>query len=717
MQNTGKVGIIALAVFLLTIPLLAACGGDGVDQDEYDQIIVQLEAAAADLAKAEAERDASRADLAEAQADRDAAQAEADAAKAELAAPQPEVEAADQEEMVIEAPEPLIGNVLGRSADSLAGRWNAMIQPVESAILGHFDVIEKNRRPETPSDWIEFSFENGLTLEVPGDWNTQDDRLFFYRGRVWYQTNFDYTSVPDRPRAFIYFGAVNYRADVFVNGESAGVHEGGFTPFNFEITKLVRDGENLLVVAVDNTVDESDIPSERTDWMNYGGITRDVRLVHLPNTFIRNYEIQLAQGTMDRISGWAQLDGNSANQSVVLSIPELGIEETVQTDEEGHAEIDIAATPELWSPESPNLYDIELRTETDSVTDQIGFRTIEVQGTEILLNGKPIFLRGISIHEDAPYGEGRAHSPQHAETLLGWAKELECNYVRLAHYTHNEHMVRTADQLGLLVWAEIPIWGDNIKFNSATLEKAKTQLSEMMARDRNRASVVFWSIGNETPVTEERNQFMSELADFVRSEDPTRLVSAALLFGEANVTPLMFNYILPAMDGKVIETWDIAIEDPLAEIVDVPALNEYLGWYYSGILCLINPSLDSHLARQTVFDNMPRVRFSIGVNKPLLISELGAGAKYGMHADQSGLAVFSEEYQALVYEKQIEMLGLQDQVRGLSPWILKDFRSEMRLYQGVQDYWNLKGLVSDDGQKKQAFYVLRDYYTTLKEEE
>jgi beta-glucuronidase len=335
-----------------------------------------------------------------------------------------------------------------------------------------------------------------------------------------------------------------------------------------------------------------------------------------------------------------------------------------------------------------------------SLKKEIGFRTLEVLGDEILLNGKPIFLRGISLHEEAAGGR-RAYSAEDARTLLGWASDLECNFVRLAHYPHNDHMAREADRLGLLVWAEIPVYWDVAFESEHTLELARAQLSELIERDRNRASVVIWSVGNETPMTESRLHFMSALVDHVRALDDTRLVSAALLTGTEALTPFMTRAYLPALFGLV--------RDELAERVDLAAMNEYFGWYYSGAIGTLGPFSSQH-ARRVMLENMQRIRFELPAGKPLVVSELGAGAVAGRHAPEEELAVYSEEYQALVYRRQLAMLEQQPGLRGISPWVLKDFRSPMRMYQGVQDYWNRKGLVADDGTRKQAFGVLRDHY-------
>lgn len=611
------------------------------------------------------------------------------------------------------APEtPVILNVAGRKTTSLDGTWRALIDPNKSMLGRLFGVIARNAQPESPSELLEFTFENGPTLNVPGDWNTQDERLFFYEGLVWYKRTFDIERKNDE-RVYLYFGAANYDTSVYLNNERVGRHVGGHTSFNFEITAELLDGENELVVSVDNTHTAQDIPTPQTDWMNYGGITRSVHLVHVPTTFVREYHIQLAKDDAKQIKGWVQLDGSRLQQQVTISIPELDISASFEADGSGRAEIAIAASPALWSPESPKLYRVDVACESDSTSDEIGFRTIEVSGTDIVLNGKSIFLRGISLHEEAGQGLGRVNSTEQANWLLAQAKELNANFLRYAHYPYSEEMVRAADRAGFLVWAEIPVYW-NVDFaNPYTQELGRRQLSEMINRDRNRAAVIFWSVANETPIDEARNAFMEDIVNTTRRLDPTRLVSAAILTGPEMLGRLMGTAILPmalGLDFLSPDEWVMQIdEDPLADIVDVPALNQYVGWYYSTPLATMTP-VSAYTARKTVIENMDRVRFRTAFEKPLIISEMGAGAKKDWRADPDDLVVFSEDYQALVYAKQLEMLRTQPQIKGITPWILKDFRSPMRLYQGVQDYWNLKGLISDDGEKKLAFSVLRDHY-------
>ncbi|HYK20825.1 MAG TPA: glycoside hydrolase family 2 TIM barrel-domain containing protein [Pyrinomonadaceae bacterium] len=574
----------------------------------------------------------------------------------------------------------LITNTDGRKTIGLDGAWQTIIDPYES---GYYDYryqpspngFFKNQKPKDKSELIEYDFDTSASLQVPGDWNTQRDELFFYEGTIWYKKSFDYQRKPNT-RVFVYFGAANYRADVFLNGEKLGQHEGGFTPFNFEITNLVRDTGNFLIVKVDNKRRREAVPTLMTDWWNYGGLTREVKLVETPATFVRDYFIQLEKGSRERIRGWVKLDGEKLNERVTIRIPEARIDKSFTTDANGLATIDLKADLTLWSPENPKLYDVMIEADTDQVRDQIGFRSIETRGTDILLNGRPIFLRGVCLHEEAPFRGGRAYSREDARTLLGWAKELGANFVRLAHYPHNEFIIREADRMGIMVWAEIPVYWTVLFENSATLDNARNQLSEVIARDKNRAAVVIWSVANETPLGDARLSFLKNLVSHARSLDPTRLLSAA-------------------MERHYVNETTMTIDDPLGEYLDVLGCNEYVGWY----------------------DGLPEkadgLRWETKYQKPLIMSEFGGDALYGHHGD--ALTRWTEEYQESIYQHQISMLRKISFLRGTSPWILMDFRSPRRPLPNIQDFWNRKGLISNRGERKKAFYVLQGWYRELQQ--
>jgi beta-glucuronidase len=578
-------------------------------------------------------------------------------------------------------PRPLIQNVYARSTRSLDGAWRTIVDPFENGYYDYRlqpydrDGYFANRKPASKSDRIEYDFDRSPTLAVPGDWNSQRKELFFYEGTVWYKADFDVRAAGDR-RLFVYFGAANYEAKVYVDGALVGEHTGGFTPFDFELTGAVHEGGNFVVVKVDNARHRDGVPTTNTDWWNYGGLTRDVLLVDVPRTFIRDYAVGLGPGGRAgrTVRGWVQLDGPRAEQEVTVRVAEVNAAVTVRTDAQGFARFEMPAGVELWSPERPRLYGVRVAAQTDEVDDRVGFRTLETRGVDLLLNGSPIFLRGISLHEQAPRREGRAFGPDDAHTLLGWARELGANFVRLAHYPHDESMVRAADEMGLLVWAEIPVYWTIEWENPATLENAKNQLTEMITRDRNRASVAVWSVGNETPPGEARLHFLRELARTARTLDPSRWVSAALERHEA------------ARSTQVID-------DPLGADLDVLGCNEYLGWY------------------DGLPDKADRTDWKSAYDKPLIVTEFGADALQGFHGD--ALTRWTEEYQASVYEHQLRMLARIPFLRGMTPWILADFRSPRRPLPGIQDYWNRKGLISDKGEKKQSFYILQRRYAEL----
>ncbi len=572
----------------------------------------------------------------------------------------------------IPTPSNLIANIPGRTTISLDGEWRVIVDPYEIGTSGHF---YENAKPKDKRDLVEYDFDSSPVMNVPGDWNTQRADLFFYEGSVWYKKSFSYRK-REHTRVFVYFGAANYKAAAYLNGKKIGEHQGGFTPFNFEVTDTIRDGENFIIVEVNNRRLKEGVPGPSTDFWNYGGLTRDVSLVEVPETFIQDYFVQLTKGSLNEISGWVQMNGASRPLQITLEIPEAGIKKTVSTGINGHGEFRFEANIELWSPERPKLYKVTLSGGGDTVTDEIGFRSIETRGASLLLNGKPILLRGVSMHEEAPFRGGRAFSMEDDQILLGWAKELHCNYVRLAHYPYNESMTRLADRLGLLVWSEIPVYWETAWENPATLQNAEGQLRDMIDRDQNRAAVIFWSVGNETPIDPARLAFLKVLIDDARRLDSTRLITAA-----------MAHVVTPAPHTKTLV-------DPLAELLDVVGLNEYMGWY----------SPES-------FEDIDRTNWNISYEKPLIVSEFGGGAPFGNHGD--GDALWTEEYQANLYEHQVNMLKRIPNFAGMSPWLLMDFHSPRRLLPGIQDYFNRKGLVSDRGERKKAFYTLQEFYRQM----
>lgn len=577
-------------------------------------------------------------------------------------------------------------NVYGRQTISLNGDWRAFVDQQE---IGYYNYRHKpvnngfflDRKAKSPSDLVEYSFDESPTLRVPGDWNTQSERLYLYEGTMWYRQKFNYQPKADR-LTLLYFGAANYDARVWVNGKEAGHHIGGFTPFCFDISDAVKDGENTVVVMVNNTRHKEAIPTQSFDWWNYGGLTRDVLLVEEPREYVADYTVQLEKGAREndlkgkhggkrRIVATVKLNTGQAGRQVALSIPELKVKKTLTTGADGEARLSFTVgNVALWSPDNPKLYDVTLTLGDETITDRIGFRTIETRGKQILLNGKPIFLRGVCVHEETAYSNRRCNSAADADTLLGWAKDLGCNFLRLAHYPHNEHAVREAERLGFLVWEELPCYWTIDWNNPDTYANAERQLTDMIRRDHNRANIIVWSMANETPHEPGRDRFLSSLAQYARTQDSTRLISMAMEVTGAQ------NYVN-------------RLNDNLASYVDIISFNQYVGWYR-----------DVHDA--------PKMKWEIPYDKPVVISEFGGGAVAGRHGDKSRR--WTEEFQAELYRQNLAMLDKIDGLSGTTPWVLKDFRSPRRPEPVIQADFNRKGLVSDQGQRKQAFYVLKEWY-------
>jgi beta-glucuronidase len=571
-------------------------------------------------------------------------------------------------------PTTLLVDIDHRPSVSLDGAWHSIVDPYREGWGNDPDTPSLNGYAKNAhfdgTHLLQYDFATSPVLQVPGDWNSQRDNLLFYEGLLWYEKEFTYEPKPGK-RTFMHFGAANQRASVFVNDVHVCDHEGGFTPFDCDVTSSLTAGKNFVVVAVDSTRRANAVPAIKTDWWNYGGLTRQVYLVDVPQSYIDDYSLQLERGAEDKVSGYVHLVSASAGAKVTLRIPELSVTQQAEVTAEGIARFSFSAQGlTRWSPDQPKLYRVQISAGEDHLDDDIGFRTIEVQGTKILLNGKPIFLRGINTHAEAPYRGGRAWSEQDAETLLGWVHELHANFVRLAHYPHDEHMTRVADRLGIMVWSEIPVYWSIDWKDAHALESAKQQLDENIRRDHNKASVILWSVSNETPKSPERLAFLKALVEEAHQKDQTRLVTSAML---------------THMDGKTA-----ILDDPLGEYLDVIGSNEYIGWYVG------KP------------EDAPLYTWQDPFNKPLIMSEWGGGARSGFHGEPT--AWFTEEQQVEIYKGQLAMLGKIPFLAGTTPWVLMDFRSPMRQLPNIQDYYNRKGLVSNKGIKKKAFFFLQDYY-------
>ena len=575
------------------------------------------------------------------------------------------------------AAETYISNIYGRSYQILNGKWDAIVDLYDA---GHQAKIYLNKKAIGETDFYEYSFENGLRLNVPGDWNSQSPELKYYEGTVWYSRHFNAVS-NDKHRYFLYFCGVSYRCNIYLNGELIGSHEGSFTPFQIEVTGKLKQGDNNLIVEVNNHRQQDAIPALSFDWWNYGGITRDVMLVTLPQTYISDYFIQLDKHQANIIHAEISLSNEKAGETITLRIPDLAISVKMKTNNLGKASKSFKVSKlQRWSPASPRLYDIEIESSTDKVCERIGFRNIESEGNKILLNGKEIFLRSISFHEEIPQRMGRACTPSDAEFLLSEAKALGVNMVRLAHYQQNEYIVRRAEEMGIILWQEIPVWQTIDFSNQETLVKAQNMLRETIKRDRNRCADCFWGIANETRPSKTRNHFLDELLQTGKSIDTTRLFVGA------------FDNVYFQQSSQCFE-----MHDEFIDKLDMIGVNKYMGWYAAWPL------------------SPEKCIWKVAEKKPLFISEFGGEALYGQAGDETIASSWSEDYQAKLYRDNLTMFKGIPNLVGISPWVLFDFRSPTRFHPQNQEGWNRKGLVSDQGQRKKAWYIIHNFYQQMKQ--
>ncbi|MFA9440818.1 glycoside hydrolase family 2 protein [Uliginosibacterium sp. sgz301328] len=553
--------------------------------------------------------------------------------------------------------------VEGRSTLALDGEWRCTLDPFDEGLRQRWFADE----PTPPAQWDaprDYDSEGGRRVAVPGCVNLYDPTWLHYEGAVWFSREFDFVAQAGE-RVFMRIGAAAYQCRVFLNGVFLGVHLGGSTPFCVEL-RGVRNGRNRLQIQVDNSRQAGRVPMHHIDWFNYGGIYREVSLVKVPHVFIADFGATLAASPGHNRLRFDMTVSDAADGVGVVEIPALGLRAEIEV-RGGVGRIEVDAVPVLWSPENPHLYTVHARFGQDSVSDRVGFRDIRVDAEHILLNGQPIWLRGICVHEEHR-DMGKRSSEGTERAMLEDARALGCNFLRLSHYPHHERVARLADELGFLLWEEIPVYWAIDFASPATFRDAENQLRELIRRDRNRASVIVWGIGNENEDSDARYAFMSRLAAVARQADGSRLVSAACLINREK----------------------FMIEDRLAAHLDIVGINEYFGWY------------------EPDFEGLSTLLGNSRPGKPVVITETGAEAVAGLRGGRRDL--FSEDCQADIYREQIERIGKAPYVKGLCPWILYDFRSERR-QTGYQSGYNRKGLIAEDRRtRKAAFDVLAAFY-------
>jgi len=503
---------------------------------------------------------------------------------------------------------------------SLNGKWKAKPDINNQGIVKKW-YISDNYNPNDS----EF-----LDIEIPNSFNTLDG-FEVYEGYFWHFYEFD---VPKENTGKdttykLQFEGCNYNSKVWLNGKYLGEHNGGFTPFHFYFKGFLKDTQNLLVVRTDNIRKKDRIPAISFDWFNWGGIYRNVNLQIIPENYVKDVVIKTTLES--RVQSFIDI---SFNVSGVLSL-RWKILNTNKTDILFEGEmIKISGkagfnftfkNPQLWSPNNPYLYHLEiLSRDTDEMLyeTKFGIREIEINGTSIYLNKKRLFMYGVSLHEELmPYGRTIPYE-ERAKDIRSM-KSLGFNALRTAHYSHDEALIEIADEEGMLILQEIPVyWACNFKSNK-TFKAAAKMMRALIKRDINHPSVIWWSVGNEIPIERpEVSKFMKRLMEWTRMHDDTRIVTY--------VSMKLFT-------------------DLTRRCADVATINFYFGWYVG------SPRMISFM-----LDVMRTPAF----NKPWIYTEFGAGAKYGFHADWEKQVKFSEERQLNVLDYSIRTFNAKDYIAG-----------------------------------------------------
>ena len=567
-----------------------------------------------------------------------------------------------------------------RQTKDLSGKWDFRIDP---------------RNQGLGKGWTK-GFSKQQTISVPASWNEQFAGLRDYLGPAWYQRRFSRHPAAEGKRIFLRFGSVNYLAQVWLNGMKLGTHEGGHLPFVFEITRRLKK-ENLLVVRVEgflkpDRVPPGNVPAGPLDSFNnnfnppasfdffpYCGIQRPVFLFTTPHESIEDVTVTTnINGKMGIVSVTAQAK-TSGPASLWVSVEGFGWKTSIESPLKSGKSTDLLKVPDakLWAPGSPNLYQLKVELKRNGKTiDQIrlpiGIRTIQVKGSRLLLNGKPIFLKGFGRHEDYA-GTGRYLPPKALKKDYANMRWIGANSFRTTHYPYSDEDMDMADRLGFLVIGETPAVGLFFKKEglSKRLKLCRQFTKDMIERDKNHPCVVMWSLANE-PYSHRpaAKAFFKNLAGLARSLDKTRPITLVSYLG---------------------------VSEESFEFLDAVCVNRYYGWYTEpGDLDKAIPRLSQDL------DELYR-KFK----KPVLVTEFGADAIPGSHADPP--TMFSVEYQAEMIERYIGVIRRKPYVVGAHVWNLSDFKTAQATHR--PNGMNYKGVFTRDRKPKLAAFVLRKLWS------
>jgi beta-galactosidase len=582
------------------------------------------------------------------------------------------------------------------------------IERTKTNIDSNWSYLENN----TPNSNEAKNATNWVNLNLPHSWNSQDatdNDPGYRRSASWYKKNLTITNLDTNKLYKLYFEGANITTELYVNGKEVGKHIGGYIGFTFDITKFINEGNNEVLVRVDNSYNIEIIPSQKSDFIIYGGITRDVWLITLSKNNIDNIKITTPLvseklASLNLVTTIKDLNNPSQFSYIAQLINPKGKVITTKKGSISGATTSIdfkdIKNPELWDVKKPNLYTISVSLiengiEIDKIQDKVGFRWFEFKDNgPFFLNGKRLLIRGTHRHEEHA-GVGAAMSNEQQRKDMESIKEMGANFVRLAHYPQDPEVYKACDELGLLVWDELP-WCRGGIGNEVWQTNAKNMLTEMIHQNYNHPSIVLWSLGNEMSWlpdfkegdnTAKMNVFLSELNDIAHKLDPTR--------------------------KTVIRKYEEG-----SKIVDVFSPSIWSGWY-SGSFKSYKKAIDKYKLDYKHFIHAEYGGDShVGRHSENPINGEGQIKSEGWEeaivqtkvANIAQIGDWSENYIVDLFDWHLHISENDPTFVGNLQWSFKDFATPLRPEDDIP-YMNQKGLVDRNGNPKDAYYVFKSYWS------
>lgn len=585
-----------------------------------------------------------------------------------------------------------------------------MLKPKETATreivpldgLWRFDID----RPELGEPWKQ-PLQTTLEAAVPASYNDLfvDATIRDHVGWVWYERTVRVPRSWGSERVLLRFDAATHEAGVYVDGSYVGGHVGGYTPFEIDVTDhVVAGSEFRLTVGVNNQLTNETIPPGKLgtsmsgkktqkylhDFYNYAGLARSVRLVSIPATAIEDITVRT---DLDGFDAKVHYDVDVAGDAHDVSVRVRAVDadgNTVAEASGDHGTLQISGAT-LWKPGAGYLYELIVDlVDGDAVLDTypqtFGIRTVEVRGTEFLINGEPFYFTGFGKHEDTAV-RGKGHDDAylvHDFQLIEW---IGANSFRTSHYPYAEEVYDYADRHGIVVIDEAAAVGLNLGVegglagapstptfsaetcNDASREALMQHVRELITRDKNHPSVVMWCLTNEPASNEDgAREYFEPIVELARELDPTR--------------PLTYALVMFASTEN----------DKIVDLFDVISLNRYYGWYVA----------TGDLETAETYLTMDLQGWVDAYQKPIMMTEYGADTEPGLHSIWD--RPWTEEYQRDYLDMHHRVFDKFPQFVGEQVWNFADFQTSLGIHR-VDG--NKKGVFTRDRKPKAAAHTLR----------